>query len=135
VNNSLIPVFVCILINFPIFAEAFFSASRALDPELSRVAKVYRVGRKKYFFQMLWPSMLPGILGATAASASMTWKIIITAEYLSLPASSIGALLYNAKTTLDSHRIFALVLTALFLGGLTEAIVYFIQKKAGAGKW
>jgi NitT/TauT family transport system permease protein len=135
VNNSLIPVFVGILITFPIFAEAFFSASHALDPSLLRVAKVYKVSRKKCLSQMLWPSMRPGILTAAASSASMTWKIIITAEYLSLPNSSIGSLLYSAKTILDSRQIFALVLSALFLGGLTETLVFFIQKKVRAQKW
>lgn len=56
--------------------------ARSLDKDLLEMAQSYRFGRRKTFWQVIWPQLHPFVMAATRSGLALIWKIILVVELL-----------------------------------------------------
>ncbi|WP_295162206.1 ABC transporter permease [uncultured Brachyspira sp.] len=122
-DNNTVPVFVSMLVIFPIMYESVTGAIINTDSKLIEMSASYNVSLKTQILNLYIPSVKPHILTAMSQSMGITWKSILAAEILSLPALGIGSRLYESHLYLDSVSLFAYCLIAIIFNGIFEIII------------
>ena len=80
---------------------------RSTDPILLRTARVFRFSPWRTLRRVYVPSVMPHFLSACRTSLGLAWKSGIAAEVLTVPAVSIGKMLYESKLYLETTDLFA----------------------------
>jgi NitT/TauT family transport system permease protein len=118
--SSLVPVFACILLCFPIFYTNTLSGLRSVDRQLLEMAAVFRVKHRRVVSGVIVPSVIPHIYAALAMCLGFSWKSVVAAEVLSSPRYALGYRLYETKLYLDTPALFAWTLTIIVISLLLE---------------
>lgn len=121
-SSSAAPVFICLLMCFPIIWTNTVTGIRSIDPKLLEMARVYRVSRLTIWQKIYLPSLLPYFTAATITSLGLGWKVSVAAEVLSHPKSAIGSQLYSAKIYLDASGLFAWTLVVIAISLVLEKL-------------
>jgi len=66
----------------PNVAVTLREGSRHLDTELLEMARVYRFGRWKTLYHVVWPQLYPFVVTAARTGLALIWKIILVVELL-----------------------------------------------------
>ena len=127
-NTQIAPVFVTVLIIFPLLYTAFYSAITGVDKKLTDMAKVYRVPFATRLFKLYIPSALPTVFSAVRSTLSLTVKLTIAAEVLAQTKNSIGVDMQLANLYLETPTLIAWTLVAIVLGALLEIAVYALGR-------
>lgn len=122
-NSDLVPVFVGLLIIFPIIYESIVEAILGIDKRLIEMSLNYNVGIKDRITGLYLPSIIPYFFTAISQSMGTTWKSVLAAEILSLPTLGIGGKLYEMHLYLDTASLFAYCLIAIFINGTFEILI------------
>jgi NitT/TauT family transport system permease protein len=56
--------------------------TRAMDPALTEMARVYRFSRRRMLFDVILPQLQPFIAAASRSGISLIWKIVLVVELL-----------------------------------------------------
>lgn len=56
--------------------------TRALDRDLTEMARCYQFGRRKTLQHVIWPQLHPYLMAATRSGLALIWKIILVVELL-----------------------------------------------------
>lgn len=123
-NTQIAPVFVTVLIIFPLLYTAFYSAITGVDKKLVEMAKVYRVPFVTRLLKLYVPSVLPTVFSAVRSTLSLTVKLTIAAEVLAQTRNSIGVDMQLANLYLETPVLIAWTIVAIVLGAVLELIVY-----------
>lgn len=129
-TTSMVPVYVSLLVSFPIVCGNVIEGVRRVDNRLLEMAELYHVHRKKVLVKLILPSILPFFLAGASTALGITWKVVIAAEVLSRPIHAIGTGLYEAKLQLETAAVFAWTIIAIVLSAFGEALFMFLFKKA-----
>ncbi len=121
-HSSLVPVFVTLLIAFPIICGNVIEGVRGVDKKLLEMAAVFTVRRDKVVRELIVPSLFPYLIAGASTALGITWKVVVAAEILSRPAQAIGSSLWEAKIRLETAEVFAWTAVAVVLSGLSEAV-------------
>lgn len=121
-SSSNAPVFICVLMCFPIIWTNTVTGIRNVDPRLLEMARVYRVRQLTVWRKIYLPSTLPYFTAAVITSLGLGWKVSVAAEVLSHPRLAIGSQLYSAKIYLDSSGLFAWTLVVIVISLLLEKL-------------
>lgn len=127
-NTQVAPVFVTVLIIFPLLYTAFYTAITGVDKKLTDMARVYRVPFMTRLLKLYVPSMLPTVFSAVRSTLSLTVKLTIAAEVLAQTRNSIGVDMQLANLYLETPVLIAWTLIAIVLGAVLELIVYALGK-------
>lgn len=127
-NTQIAPVFVTVLIIFPLLYTAFYSAITGVDRKLVEMAKVYKVPFFTKLFKLYIPSTLPAVFSAVRSTLSLTVKLTIAAEVLAQTKNSIGVDMQLANLYLETPVLIAWTLIAIVLGAILELIVYGVGR-------
>ena len=119
-SASYVPVFVCVLLCFPIFYANTLTGIRSVDKELLEMAAIYKIKRKHVITQISVPSVLPYVYSALSVCLGFSWKSVVTAEVLSSPKYSMGYNLYATKLYLDTPGLFAWTITIIIISLIVE---------------
>ena len=111
---------VVLLMVVPIVYSNLSAGIAALDPELTEVARVYHVGRRRRLIDLYLPQLTPYLLPALRASLGFAFKSGIAAEVIAIPQRTIGEQLYQAKIFLDTRDLLAWTLVIIALSYLFE---------------
>lgn len=116
VADDLTPIFLIFIVTFPITFVSLLAALEAVDDSLLEMALVYRCSRRKIFFGIYLPQLLPHLLAAVSVGFSFAWKSTIFAEFLG-STSGVGYALSWANSSLETEKLFAwtLVLVVIML--------------------
>lgn len=114
-NTEIVPVFVALLIGFPIICGNVIEGIYRVDSRLVEMASVFKVTRKRVLLHLLLPSVFPFFLAGASTALGLTWKVVISAEVLSRPVRALGTGLYEAKIQLETAEVFAWTVVAIFL--------------------
>ena len=79
---------------------------------------------------IILPSVFPYFIAALKSSLGMAWKAGIAAEVLLLPLISIGKMIAESKTNLETVDLFAWTAVTVILSVVIEKIMIFVLKKA-----
>ena len=110
-----VPVFIVILMALPVIWANVAAGIHATDSELLQMAKVYRFPLTRRLRRIWIPSVMPYFLSACRTSLGLAWKAGIAAEVLTVPADSIGKMLYTSKLNFEIEELFAWTLAVIVL--------------------
>jgi NitT/TauT family transport system permease protein len=128
-HSALVPVFVTLLIAFPIICGNVIEGVQRVDTKLLEMASVFNVRREKVVRELLVPSLFPYLIAGASTALGITWKVVVAAEILSRPARAIGSSLWEAKIRLETAEVFAWTAVAIVLSGLSEAVFRLAVRK------
>ncbi|MEI0702336.1 ABC transporter permease [Brachyspira intermedia] len=123
VDNNTVPIFVSMLVIFPIMYDSITNGIINVDEKLIEMSMSYNVSLKTQIINLYIPYIKPYIFTGISQSMGITWKSILAAEILALPASGIGTKLYESHLYLDSVSLFAYCLIAIIFNGIFEIII------------
>ncbi|MBR1497912.1 MAG: ABC transporter permease subunit [Oscillospiraceae bacterium] len=122
-GRNVLPAFISALIVLPLVFTNVCAGIRAVDPELREVARLYRFSPLKTLTKLYVPSVLPWFLSACRGGLAMGWKAGVAAEVLTVPAISIGRMLYESKLYLETVDLFAWTAAVVLCSVLIETLV------------
>ncbi len=106
-KSGSVPVFISILMCFPVIWTNVVEGIRQVDVNLLQMAELYNVRRSSVIKNIYIPSVAPYVYAGITTALGLGWKVTVAAEVLSSPKYSIGNHLYNAKVYLESPKLFA----------------------------
>ena len=127
-----VPVFVCVLMVFPIITANVRQGVDGVDPGLLAMGEAYRLSRLQVLLHITIPSVVPYVLAGLRASIGVAWKAVIAAEVLSQPLRAVGTGLQFAQMNLETAEVMAWTVAAIVLSWLSEQILDFVIERA---KW
>lgn len=119
-GENRLSAFIAFLICFPVFYTNVLSGARAVDPQLTEMARVFRLSPAKRLWTIVLPAVLPYFRAAVNVSVGLAWKSGIAAEVIAIPRGSIGDRMYGAKIYLETPELLAWTLTVVLLSLLFE---------------
>ena len=122
-DNNTVPIFVSMLVIFPIMYDSIINGIINVDKKLIEMSASYNVSLKTQIINLYIPYIKPYIFTGISQSMGITWKSILAAEILALPALGIGTKLYESHLYLDSVSLFAYCLIAIIFNCIFEIII------------
>lgn len=122
-DRDWVPVLICGMMVLPVVWSNVCTGIRQTDPQLREMAKVYRLGPWRRLRRIWIPSVLPYFRAACASALGLGWKAGIAAEVLTVPKSSMGRMISEAKLYLMTEDLFAWTLTVVILSLLLQKCV------------
>jgi len=78
--SEVAPIFTVVLIVFPYVTINIWEGTKALDKELSEMAKVFRAQRLLRLRKVLIPQLMPYFFSSLRISFALSWKIALVSE-------------------------------------------------------
>ena len=123
---SLLVVAVIVL---PVVYAGTLDGLRQIDPELTEMARVFRMSRANRLRCVTLPAVMPSLTAALSVAMGLAWKSGVAAEVIGIPTGSIGERLYKAKVYLATPDLFAWTLTIVLLSaGCTRLLRWPLGK-------
>ena len=133
-SSGSVPVFVSLLITFPVITGNVIDGIRSSDAELLEMARLYRVSGGRVMRELILPSILPFVIAGSSTAMGLTWKVVVAAEVLSQPKHAIGTGLFESKSQLETAGVFAWTLVAIGLSFLFEGLIRLFEKSVSGWK-
>ncbi len=121
-KSSTIPIFVSVLMTFPVMVTAVSTGFEKTDEKLLNMAKVYAFTKWQIFKFLKIPSVLPFFLTGAVSTFGLTWKVVAAGEVLCLPKRGAGTLLYTAQVHLETSEVLAVSLLLVAVSFLLEKL-------------
>lgn len=128
-KSPYIPIFVCFLMCYPIAYTNTLTGLKTVNKELLEMAQLFRVAPYKILRQIYLPHIRPYMESALKLVVGLSWKVVIAAEVLAVPAYSMGYQLLSAKVYLESDQLFAWVIVIIILSTLCERLIDHLMRK------
>ena len=127
VGRDVLPCVIVFLMVLPIVWANVTEGIIQADRQLLEMAQVYRFPTWRIVRRVFVPEVAPYFLAACHTSFGVAWKSGVAAEVLTVPARSIGRMLYESKLYLETVDLFAwttvVVLCSLAIEKLLTAAV------------
>ncbi len=121
-------ILIAFLIAFPVIYSNVLAGFRASDPQMTEMARSFRVPWGRRFLYIELPSIRPYLLSAAETTVGMSWKAGVAAEVIGVVSGSIGGKLYHAKIYFESADLFAWTLLIVLLSVLLERAVRLLLR-------
>ena len=126
-ESNLVPVFVTILMLFPIIFGNVVAGIRNVNPELLEMARMYKVKPLRIIGELFFPSILPYLLAGAATAMGIAWKVIIAAEILSQPHRAVGTDLMIAKFNFATAQVLAWTVVVIIISFVFEYLLNALE--------
>ncbi|CAM3644514.1 ABC transporter permease [Corallococcus sp. ZKHCc1 1396] len=98
-------------------------AVNGLDPQLSRVARTLGVRGPRFYFGVLLPGALPGIVTGLKLGWSFAWRALLAGELLFV-SGGLGQLLTMGRELMDVAQVMAVMLAIIFIGITVDRVLF-----------
>jgi len=122
VAEEMTPMFVVFVVCFPVVLVQVREALVAIPAELRDLAALEPLGLWGYTVHVVWPSVLPALLGAATLGFSFAWRSVIFAEFVA-SNSGMGYQLSRAYHNLATEDVFAWTIVLVVLMWLWQTLV------------
>ncbi len=122
-RSNWVAVAACFLMCFPIVYTNVLTGLDAVSDEFLELAKVYRLTATQTVKLVYAPSIMPQVKAAVKLIAGLSWKAVVAAEVLSIPAHSLGYGMMNSKYYLETPTLFAYVIVIIVLSMAMEKLI------------
>lgn len=123
VATEQVAVWVSFLIVFPLIYTNVVTSIATVDPKLLEMAVLYRLKPWQRLRHIYLHAVLPYWLAACLTGMGMNIKAVITAEAMSLPSASFGALMSEARNYLDTEGLLAITVWIIVLAILLDVVL------------
>ena len=110
-----VAVLVCFLMCFPVVYTNLLGGLGAVSDELLEVAEIYELDSSQRLRLLYLPALLTPIRTSSQLIAGLSWKAVVAAEVLAVPAYSLGYPMLSAKYYLETPRLFAYIAVIVLL--------------------
>ena len=122
-----VAVVVCFLMCFPVVYTNLLGGLDAVSDELLEVARVYELDGSQRLRLLYLPALLTPIKTSVQLIAGLSWKAVVAAEVLAVPAYSLGYPMLSAKYYLETPRLFAYIAVIVLLSiGFEKLICHLL---------
>lgn len=128
-KSTNVPIFVAILMCFPIMWTNTVEGIKNTDIKLLEVCSIYSISKLRIITSVYLRSALPYIKAGMISSLGIGWKVTSAAEVMSLPKYSIGSCLYDSKVYLDIPSLFAWTIIIVILSYIFERLLAAAMSK------
>lgn len=112
------------LTKVPNIAVTMREGTRALDPQIMEMARVFRFPRGRLLRHVILPQLQPYFAAATRSGIALIWKIVLVVELLGRP-NGVGFQIYTYFQFFDVRAILAYSLAFVIVMLLVEFL--FVQ--------
>ncbi|MBR3894953.1 MAG: ABC transporter permease subunit [Clostridia bacterium] len=129
IGSANVPSFITLLIVLPVVWTNLDEGLSQIDPQLSEVAKVFRMSFGRRMRLLILPSVKPYFISACRASLGLAWKAGIAAEIITMPRHHIGTMIGEGKLYLETTDMFAWTVTVILLSLVIELLFTSLLKR------
>lgn len=129
IKTNFISVFITVLMVAPIIWETVRAALVGIDRGLVEMGQVFGLSNKDILLKIKFPQIFPPFMASLTSALGLAWKAGIAAEYICHPKQSVGVMLYNAKTYLETAETFALTLVVVVISFGLELLVKYAARR------
>jgi ABC-type nitrate/sulfonate/bicarbonate transport system permease component len=112
---------------FPIYLNTFHGI-RSVDPRLMDMGRVYGLGRRELWRQIVLPGALSSILVGVRFSLGVMWMTLIVAEAIAA-SSGIGYMASNAREMMQTDVMVLSILLYALLGKLADVLARRLERR------
>ncbi|RKH62628.1 ABC transporter permease [Corallococcus llansteffanensis] len=98
-------------------------AVNGLDPQLARVARTLGVRGLRFYFGVLLPGALPGIVTGLKLGWSFAWRALLAGELLFV-SGGLGQLLTMGRELMDVTQVMAVMLAIILIGVTVDRVLF-----------
>lgn len=131
IGAAKVPTFTTVLIVLPLIWTNLDVGFSRIDPQLSEVARVYKMPLWKRWRVLILPSLKPYFVSACRSSLGLAWKAGVAAEIIASPRYTIGTMIGDAKQYILTADMFAWTLTVILLSLVIEFVFAALLKRIG----
>lgn len=131
IGRDFVPAVIASLMVLPVVCNNVSAGIRNIDRDILEMASVYHIPRFTRFKRITVPSVMPYFLSAIETSIGIGWKAGIAAEVLTVPAFSIGKMIFESKMYLETTDLFAWTIVVILISLLIETLIIRSLKKIG----
>ncbi|XXF78221.1 ABC transporter permease [Myxococcaceae bacterium GXIMD 01537] len=95
----------------------------AIDPQLVRVAHTLGVSGGRFYFGVLLPAALPGIVTGLKLGWSFAWRALLAGELLFV-SGGLGQLLTMGRELMDVPQVMAVMVAIIAIGMLVDRVLF-----------
>lgn len=128
--SGFVPIFSAFLMAFPIMVTSASESTKAADPRLLEMARLFRVPRAKVFLKLRLPAAMPQLIAGAKNALGISWKVVVAGEILSQPERALGSGMQESRLLLETASVFAWAFAAVLLCALTEWAFSFAARRA-----
>ena len=115
-------VFVEVAILTPFCLVNISEGLKEIDRELIEMGRSFTRNRRKVFFKIALPLLMPYVIAALRIAYGVGWKIALVAELFGAE-TGLGYLMLNAQTTADATTVFATCFAIVLMFSAGEKLV------------
>ena len=132
IGRDRVPVFIVVLMALPVVWSNVAAGIHTTDPALLEMSRAYQFSRWRQLRRVWLPSVMPQFLSACRTALGLAWKAGVAAEVLTVPAKSIGRMLYTTKQNLEVEELFAWTAVVVVLSLIIEQGLLSLLSAAGS---
>jgi len=123
--GDLSPIFLIFLSSvFPTIIQTA-AGVHTIEGQYLRAAENFGVSRRKLFFQVVIPAVLPQIIVGLRVSLGIAWLVVVAAEMIAL-RSGLGYLIIDSR---NAGNRYDLVVAAMIIIGLTGLLLDTMMRR------
>jgi len=123
-------IFAIVIITVPMITLNIWEGTKALDPELSEMARAFRARPWLRLRQVILPQLVPYLLASTRFGFALAWKVVVLSELLGL-SNGIGFMINQAFGLFRMEGVLAWTIAFTLVMILIEfGIVKLIERRA-----
>jgi len=134
ITTDRLPIFIAFLMVVPIIWESLETAIEGIDQNLIEMGRLFNLKRHQIFFKIKVPLLMPTFISLCTTSLGFAWKAGVAAEVICRPKLSLGRLLQDSKTYLETPELFAVTATVVVLSIILEYLLKLTSKKLKSGR-
>ena len=122
-NPESIPLLIAFLTMFPLLTENLSKGIRQLNPDLSEMARLFRLTRRDRLAQVIYPQIKPYLFSGLASATGFGWRAIIMGEVLSQCLWGIGSEMKRAQNYIEVPDLIVWTLVAILLSLAADRLI------------
>ena len=126
ISREVAPIIISAMVVTPIVWSNVEAGIVNADLSLLEMAKAYRMSRWATIRYIYLPNVYPYLFASMRASVGMAWKAGIAAEVLLFPILSIGRMISDANTLLETTDLFAWTVVVILLSVIIEKLMVLL---------
>lgn len=130
VSRDTTPLIIAAMMVVPVVWTNVETGILNTDKALLDMARVYKMSLGATIRHVYLPAISPYFFAALKSSLGMAWKAGIAAEVLLLPLISIGKMIAESKSTLETVDLFAWTVVVVILSVIIEKLMMLVLKIA-----
>lgn len=122
-DRDLVPSVISGIMVLPVIWNNTAEGLRNIDNNLLEMANSYNIKRRIKLKRIVLPSIMPYFLSALRTSIGIGWKAGIAAEVLTVPTLSIGKMIAESKSYMETVDLFAWTMVVIFISLIIEKLL------------